>query len=167
MVLLACLTFAIGASAYDRYDYNTGFYINYVYEDGEQIAEITYDDETNTHYSGAVVVPSQINIGAMVDHWINVKYIGRNAFEDCYNMTSIDLPIGIKTIGESAFSCCTKITTVTIPYTVTRVNYNAFGDCDNLTSVIIGTGLTYIGTYGFDSPLSYIHIYTSTPPKSS
>lgn len=128
VVLLACLSCALGASAYDHYNSEYNMYFNYVYEDNVQIASVTYDDGYNT-YSGNVTIPTQINIGAMVDHYIDVKYIGANAFRSCSNLNSIYIPVGIKEIGSSAFSYCSKLTTVTIPYSVTRVDYNAFQGC--------------------------------------
>ena len=164
VVLLACLSCALGASAYDHYNSEYHMYFNYVFEDNEQIASVTFKDENYNTYSGSISIPTEINIGAMVDHYIDVKYIGASAFRNCSNLTSVYIPVGIKEIGSSAFSYCTQLTSVTIPYSVTRVEYNAFGDCDNLRTVHIGDGVTYIGTYAFDSPLTAVYSYNKTPP---
>lgn len=164
VVLLACLSCALGASAYDHYNWQYEMYFDYVFENDVQVASVTYEDESYNTYSGSITIPSEINIGGMVDHYIDVKYIGKYAFRDCSDLTSVYIPVGIKTIGQSAFWWCSKLTAVTIPYSVERVEYNAFGDCNNLKTVHIGDGVTYIGSYAFDSPLTAVYSYSKTPP---
>ena len=161
-LLLACLSCTLAANAYDHY--TGGFYVNTIDEDEGEVAEITYDDEDNNYYSGNVSIPTEVNIGYFADCYVPVRYIGKYAFRNCYNLTSIYMPVGIKSIGQSAFSYCTSLTTVTIPYSVTHIYYNAFGDCSNLKTVYIGSGVNYIAQYGFDSPLTRVEVYAYNPP---
>lgn len=125
---------------------------------------MTYETTSYNSYSGYVTIPSTATRGSLYPVDYEVVRIGNYAFCWSQNLTGIHIPTSINSIGQSAFSCCTSLSSVTIPYSVKTIDYNAFGDCDNLTSVTIGDGLTYIGTYGFDSPLTYICIYTRTPP---
>ena len=160
VLLLACLSFAFIASAYD-YEAN-GLYYNRL-DDGS--VEVTYKTTSYNSYSGSIVIPSEMPYqGFYQTVYFPVTGIGRFAFCDCTNLTSISIPTSVTYVGESAFSECTSLTTVTVPYSVTRIDYNAFGDCDNLKTAYIGSGVTYIGSYGFDSPLTRVEVYPYTPP---
>lgn len=160
-MLLAYLSCALGASAYDFPDYEHDMYFNYL-DDGT--VEVTYYDEDYNTYSGYVTIPTVAVRGAFNQTEFDVTRVGKYAFRDCSNLTGVTIPVGIKSIGSSAFWYCTKLTTVTIPYSVTSVEYNAFGDCSNLKTVHIGDGVTSIGAYAFDSPLTAVYSYAKTPP---
>ncbi len=54
-------------------------------------------------------------------------------------------------IGKYAFSECAEMTSVTIPDSVTEIDYEAFGGCWELATVNFGTGLKTIGEYAFDA----------------
>ena len=60
-----------------------------------------------------------------------VGTIGDNAFEGCYNLTTISLP-ACTTIGGSAFRNCSSLTTISFP-ACTTIGNNAFNRCSNLT----------------------------------
>ncbi|MBQ7913831.1 MAG: leucine-rich repeat protein [Clostridia bacterium] len=100
----------------------------------------------------------------------NCKFIGKEAFLECWNLTSvaipdsvisidngafagcsltdIDLPDGLTTIGEVAFEGC-SFSDVTIPDSVTYIGNGAFEYCTYLTSVDIGNSVTSIGDRAF------------------
>ncbi len=65
----------------------------------------------------------------------NVESIGSGAFENCKNLTSIELPETLKSIHYEAFGHCTSLTSITIPKSVIGIDRNAFTNCENLTSV--------------------------------
>ena len=52
-------------------------------------------------------------------------------------------------IGEKAFNNCTELTRVEICNGVTSIGNYAFRDCTGLTSVVIGNSVTSIGSYAF------------------
>lgn len=60
--------------------------------------------------------------------------IGRVAFADCYQLTSVSIPDTIESIGESAFRYCRELKEVTIPGSVTTMGAHVFDECDNLKS---------------------------------
>ncbi len=53
---------------------------------------------------------------------------------------ALRIPSGIRTIGKSAFANCNNITSVIIPSFVTRIENNAFEGCSKLTSVTFAGG---------------------------
>ena len=67
----------------------------------------------------------------------NLQTIGRNAFYDCSNLTSINIPNSVTTIGESSFENCSVLTSINIPSSVTTIENYAFRNCSNLTNVNI------------------------------
>lgn len=66
----------------------------------------------------------------------NMRYIGENAFEGCYNLESIELPDSLETIGFAAF-CNSNLRHITIPESVTYISDYAFADCYQLESATI------------------------------
>ena len=121
-----------------------------------------------TGYTGSstkIVIPDEWNE-------LPVTSIGRAAFENCGNITSIIIPDSITTIGDWAFALCTSLTTITIPNgitaigkgtfaysgltsliipeNVTSIGQSAFVNCSALTSVTIGNGVTSIGAAAFN-----------------
>ena len=80
-----------------------------------------------------------------------VTTIGKSAFDDCGNLTSVTIPNSVTTIGEGAFESCTSLTSVTIPNSVTNISESAFHSCSGLTSVTIGSSVTTIGKSAFDN----------------
>ncbi len=78
-----------------------------------------------------------------------VTRIGNDAFQDCYNLTSVVIPDSVTSIAYDAFKYCSSLTSVTIPDSVTSIGEYAFYSCSSLTSVTIGDSVTSIGSHAF------------------
>ena len=101
---------------------------------------------TKNSCSGNVIIPEKVISGST----FSKVSIGKNAFYDCSNLTSIVLKEGVKSIGEKAFFGCSKLSSITIPNSVTDIGKFAFWECSGLESVTIGNGVTRIGGGAFD-----------------
>ncbi len=55
-----------------------------------------------------------------------ITKIGAAAFENCENLTRVDIPASVTQIGNSAFSGCKGLKSVTLPGGLTRIGENAF-----------------------------------------
>ena len=75
--------------------------------------------------------------------------ISPDAFFDCKNLTSVEIPNSVTTIGAEAFYGCEGLTTVSIGNSVTSIGYAAFEGCKGLTSVSIGSSVSTIGQAAF------------------
>ena len=90
----------------------------------------------------------------------SVTSIGRSAFSDCKNLTSIHIPDSVTSIGDNAFWSCENLTSIHIPDSVTSIGDSTFSDCQNLTSIHIPGSVTSIGDSAFSDckNLASIHI---------
>ena len=79
----------------------------------------------------------------------DVTTIGREAFENCDNLTNIIIPNSVTAIGEKAFLGCSNLTSINIPYSVTAIVEMAFSGCNKLTSINIPNGVTDIWADSF------------------
>lgn len=101
----------------------------------------------------------------------SVNVIGKQAFEECRNLTALSLsggnskieefafygsgitnlkiPEGVSYIGNSAFSNCIKLKSVLIPSSVTYLGENAFSWCTGLETIEILDGLKEIPDMAF------------------
>ena len=89
-----------------------------------------------------------------------VETIGEKAFQNCKNLTMVDMP-GVETIGYSAFNGCSSLKNVTLT-NVTDIRGHAFMSCTALTNVSITTtdALT-ISEAGFSTCTNLKDVYIS------
>lgn len=65
---------------------------------------------------------------------INLKVIPKEAFMNCNNLYSVDLPNGLIKIDQDAFKNC-PLKEVTFPETVSELGISAFENCKNLEKI--------------------------------
>lgn len=78
-------------------------------------------------------------------------------YQNCINLTSIEIPNSVTSIKEYAFLLCLNLTSVNIPESVKNIGYFAFNGC-SLTTVTIPNSVTSIGFSAFGSCLRLISI---------
>lgn len=79
----------------------------------------------------------------------SVQEIGKNAFEKCKELVSINLPDSIYKIGEGAFSNCWRLKEIRLPASLTVLEHSVFFKCYSLGYVILPPSLTKIGPSAF------------------
>lgn len=96
----------------------------------------------------------------------NLISIGKEAFYDCVNLASIELP-EVTIIGTSAFAGCSKLTSFTFPKNLTTIGYAAFYGCSGLTTLSLPSNLTKIGMNAFRkcNGLTSIYANMTTPAE--
>ena len=66
--------------------------------------------------------------------------IGDSAFNNCKNLTTVELGDGVTSIGKSAFLKCTQLPSITIGNGVASIGASAFNGCTALTNANIESG---------------------------
>lgn len=74
----------------------------------------------------------------------NIIEIGESAFEYCYNLSEISLPNSVKTIGDRAFYNCINLTNIKLPDEMQNMGTEVFSFCENLNNVVLPEGITSI-----------------------
>ena len=74
--------------------------------------------------------------------------LGCYAFDGCFSLTSINIPLSVTSIGDRALSC-TPLENINIPSSVTEIGERAFLYCDHLKSVNIPSSVTELGGGAF------------------
>ena len=65
----------------------------------------------------------------------NLQKVGKNAFNGCSKLKTVEFPAGVSEIGQSAFSGCNLLNTVNFKGTVNVVGVNAFSGCSLLRNI--------------------------------
>lgn len=130
-----------------------GYWENNQYYQDYYRAEVTSNPNK---YSGKVVVPDSVTYQGQK---YAVKSIGSSAFQDCSNLTMVELPVGITIINSNAFRNCGSLLSVNIPEGVTRIGGSAFYYCTSLSAIDFPNSLTNIdgsAFYNCDNLLSIV-----------
>ena len=105
-------------------------------------------------------IPEKITYG---NKDYTVTSLGRYAFSQCSNLSSVVIPSSVTGIGDKAFDECSSLASVVIPSSVTSIGYYAFNGCSSLASVVIPSSVTSIesGTFEGCSSLASVVIPNS------
>ena len=99
---------------------------------------------------------SRLLVDAKIPATYNGKAVTRvvsNAFKDCENLESVEIPSSIKSIGDKAFNNCTNLKTVTFELGVSQcesIGASAFEGCEGLKSIVIPKSVKEIGKYAYN-----------------
>ena len=78
-----------------------------------------------------------------------ITAIGTDAFADCTNLQTVQLPDTLQTIGNNSFQNCKSLTEVRIPASVQEIGQGAFYHCTALQRAILKPGLQRIRDRAF------------------
>jgi uncharacterized membrane protein len=78
----------------------------------------------------------------------NATIINQKAFYDCTNLVSLTCPLGIVTIGKNAFENCASLNSINLA-SATTIGELAFENCVELTNIYL-SALVSLGSSAFD-----------------
>lgn len=78
-----------------------------------------------------------------------ITKIGKEAFANQKDISTITFPKTVKQIGDNAFDGCTRLEEISSLERVTSIGTGAFANCSSLTNITIPSGVTYIGNGAF------------------
>ena len=164
---LFALTLAIVASvasfAYDEMppDFKVdGLYYNFLEGDNVEVTHpyrpalptesasnaATQDSPDDYANLTELTIPSTVTYEGNVYH---VTRIGHHAFDQCENLTSVDIPNSIKSIGIRAFSWCSALTSMVLKGGLENIESYAFEYCLGLENISLPNSLMTIGQNAF------------------
>ena len=107
------------------------FYIDYIkYSINQGHLEVTGFDKIG--FAGNAKFYSRVTYNGTV---YEVLTIGKDAFDHCDNLISVEIPKGIKLISESAFEDCHSLTSVSISESVETISSRTLHGCKSLRNV--------------------------------
>lgn len=113
----------------------------------------------NQQYYDSIIIPTSITYNTK--HY-SVTSIGKDAFRDCFFLTSVTIPNSVTDIGENAFCNCLGLMTVNIPFSVINIGDGAFYACQSLKSVTIPNSVKSIGNNVFYACINLMSITISS-----
>ena len=147
------------------YTYN---YVIYNFLDNNNVSIIGFN---NPPINWNLLISSTVtyNSSTYNSSTYNVVSISSNAFQNCYNLTSITIPNSVTSIGTGSFVNCISLTNINIPTSVTSIQPNTFQGSSGLINIIIPSSIISIGTNAFQScySLKKVTFNGNTPTISS
>ena len=121
----------------------------YVGEDHppKEVKTIIVGSEVKEIEDGAFKDLPNLKCVVFSDEAVDMK-IGKNALENCPNLTAIRLN-GVTYIGDEAFLNCTGLIAGELGSSVQHVGMGAFKNCTALTTATIPPNVTFVGDYAF------------------
>ena len=99
-----------------------------------------------TEPEGELIIPASVS-------WNGTTYpvtaIGRYAFTNCLNLTSVVIPESVTKIDNMAFMGCMSLVFAPLPSTLRNIGYMAFQDCTGLPSVVVPDSIESVGFNAF------------------
>lgn len=135
---------------------------------GKIIAVDLYNTLIDKSYGTDEEIDKSMFGNTLIKNIILPKYtrsIGWDAFRNCIQLETIQIPSKISYIGASAFNYCTSLKTITFEgNSLTHIDNRAFSDCP-IKSIYIPASVIQIGWGAFSCPqLQEIHMLGENPP---
>ena len=135
---------------------------------GKIIAVDLYNTLIDKSYGTDEEIDKSMFGNTLIKNIITLKYtrsIGWDAFRNCIQLETIQIPSKISYIGASAFNYCTSLKTITFEgNSLTHIDNWAFSDCP-IKSIYIPASVIQIGWGAFSCPqLQEIHILGENKP---
>ncbi len=154
--------------------------IYYVLDEEKKEASVTFKNIHYASYKGEVTIPATITIG---DKTYQVVEIGKDAFYESENLTSIAIGANIKTIQPAFYSCvrlktvkfaqdskletiekmafqfCVSMESIELPEGLKKIDENAFNGCDELVRIVLPKSVAMIAEDAFSTNSKNLHMY--------
>lgn len=76
---------------------------------------------------------------------ITYNELKERTFQNCSNLTSVEMDNHITTIGDYCFSGCSSLRSIVLSNILTSLGIGCFNDCSNLTSLVLPDSVTTFG----------------------
>lgn len=114
-------------------------------------------EDGTAEITGYIGDATDLSIPAELDGH-TVTSIGENAFWQCANITSVEIPDCVANLGDNAFFRCGNLESVAIGNGVSVIGYRAFYGCVALKNLTISNGVSKIGEMTFSNCTSLTEV---------
>ena len=122
--------------------------IKYLLEEETLTAEVI---KNPNGYRGNIIIPETIVFNEVT---YRVTSVGKQAFGNCFSLTSVVIPNSVTSIGRDAFWGCDSLKSIVISNGVTSIGAAAFMGCDSLKSIVIPNSVISIEDNAFKACVS-------------
>lgn len=116
--------------------------LNYKYYEQQKMCVVA----AGSTATGSIVIPQTVQKDGIT---YTVAGIADEAFLDCRQLDSVQMPDTITYIGAKAFENCYALTSVKLSQALTSIEYWAFYNCISLTEISLPSTLTNLGNEVF------------------
>ncbi len=134
--------------------------IKYLLEEETLTAEVI---KNPNGYRGNIIIPETIVFNEVT---YRVTSVGKQAFFNCFSLTSVVIPNSVTRIGRDAFGGCDSLKSIVISNGVTSIGEAAFMECDSLNSIVIPNSVISIEDNAFSGCSSLTSIVIPESVKS-
>ena len=134
--------------------------IKYLLEEETLTAEVI---KNPNGYRGNIIIPETIVFNEVT---YRVTSVGKQAFGNCFSLTSVVIPNSVTSIGRDAFWGCDSLKSIIISNGVTSIGTAAFMECDSLKSIVIPNSVISIEDNAFSGCSSLTSIVIPESVKS-
>ncbi len=91
-----------------------------------------------------------------------ITEIGSHTFMGCKKLQGINMPEGLQAIGDGTFAGCESLKSIELPSQITDIQDNVFFQCSSLAELTLPIGIRHIGTNALANCTSLEHLYVKT-----
>lgn len=110
---------------------------------------LSYGEAAQVTSIGTVLKGSAVKNFTELHYFTGLTTIDDDAFSDCRQLVTVQLPRQLTSIGARAFKGCVKLENPTLPEGLTTIGQEAFSGCRALTVPLLPQGLRSIGPKAF------------------
>ena len=96
---------------------------------------------TAINYEGDIVIPATVTYNGVS---YLVTGIAEKAFQNCRDLTTVEIKAKITTIGKQAFDGCWELKCLYIPNSVSEIGNGAFNQCRSMKRIRLSCNITSI-----------------------
>lgn len=130
--------------------------LNYRLDDTNMTAEVCAPESGK--YSGDIVIPASVTVDGKK---YGVYSVGKYAFYECDELTSVQFPRRLTDIGDGAFLGCTKLKDFELPETLKSLGASTFAYCASITKVVVPEAVYAYGNNTFQGCTSLVVVESS------
>lgn len=154
--------FFLASQILSAYDFESnGIYYDISSESNLTVC-VTYKNTSYNSYGGEITIPSTVIYS---NKSYSVTSIGKSAFQNCTELTKVQIPESVESIGNDAFRDCSSLSEVNLPNKITTISAFTFLNCSSLKRIVIPPLVSSINDRAFLYCTNLTNVYNCSALK--